>query len=527
MPTDVTNLVVGPKAIDAYSRLSYTMWFALAEFVDNSTQSKENYDSVIDEVLKQEGSPLTVSIVHHRQLKEIHIEDNSIGMDKNDLVNALKIANPTGDSKGRSKYGMGMKTAACWIGRRWQVVTCEWGSGEEWTADVDVDAIAKGDNRVPLTMRNVDSDSHYTKIIIKDLRRVIQGRSERTIKEYLGSMYMFDLRPADKSKPPLKLTYNGEEIKPPDLSEWDVDKSNQMVKKDLPPFKIGDKKISGWVGVLKKGGRKLAGFSLYQNERQIQGYPNAWKPRSIFGGVDGEGANNLIAQRLAGVLLLDGFVVSHTKDTVLFEDEEEEILEKYLLEQTKDYVEYAKSRRGKNPLTNKWGKDQIRSLVDDLKDEFMSDEIKDALNQAILPPEQTQEASQAKQRDALTEDDEVARFTILPDLTVVMSVTEVSEYEPYVQFVPAASPGVLHVIINGLHPYYQTIESKDAIEECLQQYVFDAVSEFKVSQMTARVNPNSVKLIKDRLLIAACARADNSGEESRQEATDSLLDNHN
>ena len=168
MPTDVTNLVVGPKAIDAYSRLSYTMWFALAEFVDNSTQSKENYDSVIDEVLKQEGSPLTVSIVHHRQLKEIHIEDNSIGMDKNDLVNALKIANPTGDSKGRSKYGMGMKTAACWIGRRWQVVTCEWGSGEEWTADVDVDAIAKGDNRVPLTMRNVDSGAHYTKIIIKE-----------------------------------------------------------------------------------------------------------------------------------------------------------------------------------------------------------------------------------------------------------------------------------------------------------------------------------------------------------------------
>jgi hypothetical protein len=31
------ELSVGPKAIDAYARLSYTMWFALAEFVDNST----------------------------------------------------------------------------------------------------------------------------------------------------------------------------------------------------------------------------------------------------------------------------------------------------------------------------------------------------------------------------------------------------------------------------------------------------------------------------------------------------------
>src|SRR4051794_13287607 len=109
-----TDLEVGPSSIDAYSRLSYTMWFALAEFIDNSTQSRLNYGSIIDSVLEGEGQPLTVSIVHDRLKKEITIEDNSIGMTKEDLIDALRIAYPTKDSKGRSKYGMGLKTAACW-----------------------------------------------------------------------------------------------------------------------------------------------------------------------------------------------------------------------------------------------------------------------------------------------------------------------------------------------------------------------------------------------------------------------------
>ena len=89
---DEAELSIGPKAIDAYSRLSYTMWFALAEFVDNSTQSRLNYDQLIDEVLRGEGRPLTVSIVHDRTNRTLTIEDNSIGMRGADLVAALRIA---------------------------------------------------------------------------------------------------------------------------------------------------------------------------------------------------------------------------------------------------------------------------------------------------------------------------------------------------------------------------------------------------------------------------------------------------
>lgn len=516
------ELSVGPKAIDAYSRLSYTIWFALAEFVDNSTQSRLNYGRLVDDILKNEGQPLTVSIIHNRQTKEITIEDNSIGMTKADLIAALRIAQPTADSKGRSKYGMGMKTAACWIGSKWTVTTCEWQSGEEWTAVVDVDAIANHNAKVPLTMHPVDKDMHYTRITISGLRRVIQARSEETIKTYLGSMYMFDLRPGDKGQVALKLTYNGEEIKPPQDSDWDTDPSGTTMRRDLPVLAIGGKTIRGWIGVLRKGGRKFGGFSLFQSGRQIQGFPNAWKPKSIFGGVDDEGANNLVAQRLTGVLLLDGFVVSHTKDAILFEGDEEDCTEQFLVKETKAYADYAKSRRG-SIRGQRWSKEQLRDLVSSMQSEFTSAEIKDALTNAALPPQEALQASNQQQLQSLTAEDEIGRYPILADLMVIISQKETSEWEPHVTFVTGADAGVLHVIINGLHPYYRTLEAKDAINECVQQYLFDAVAEFRVSQLIGRVNPDSVRRVKHELLRARATQLDNADAEVRARAEAELF----
>lgn len=516
------ELSVGPKAIDAYSRLSYTIWFALAEFVDNSTQSRLNYGALVDDLLREEGAPLTVSIVHNRQTKELVIEDNSIGMTREDLVAALRIASPTADSKGRSKYGMGMKTAACWLGRSWTVTTCEWGSGEEWTAHVDVDAVANDNAKVPLTMQPVDKALHYTRITISGLRRVIQKRSEETIKTYLGSMYMFDLRADEAGKVALKLTYNGEEITPPEESDWDTDPAGVVMRRDLPTLEVGGKTISGWIGVLRKGGRKFGGFSLFQNGRQIQGFPNAWKPRAIFGGVDDEGANNLVAQRLTGILELDGFVVSHTKDAVLFEGDEEDALEEYLVRETKAYADYAKSRRGPG-RGQKWSREQVRDLVSSMQEEFTSSEIKDALINAVLPPPETLAANNQQQLRSLTAADEIGRLEILPDLKVIISQKETSEWEPHVTFVSGADAGVLHVIINGLHPYYQTLEAKDSIAECVQQYIFDAVAEFKASALVSRLSPDSVRRLKNDLLRARAAQIDNADADVRARAEADLL----
>ncbi len=501
-----TDFSIGQGAIAAYARLSYTMWHALGEFIDNSTQSRTNHHGIIDQVLESEGTPLVVEITYDRLRRTITISDNSIGMTRDKLVAGLKIAVPTADSVGRSRFGMGMKTAACWIGRRWQVVTAEWSSGEEWTATVDVAGIAFEGKRVPLTSRPVSEDAHYTKIIITELNRNFQARTEETIRGYLGSMYRFDIAGGK-----LKLVFNGEEIQGPEEYEFDTDAAGIPMKMELPQKVINGKSVSGWIGVLRRGGRKFGGFSLFQNQRQIQGFPNAWRPRAIFGGVDDEGANNLVSQRLTGVINFDDrFHVSHTKDAILFEGDEEEELEKFLTDVSEHYRLYAQKRRTER--TSAWNREKIRDLVDSMKKEFTSPELKDAIVNAVLPPLDTIMQNVTTQVSNLSPEDKVAELPILADAKVVVSLRESSEYEPHLTIQAGAEQGAIHVIINGLHPYFTALETSDAIDECIRQYIYDAIAEYRTLKMTSNRNPDTIRRLKNDLLRSETLRLENAAD---------------
>lgn len=487
------ELQIGPQALNAYSRLSYTMWHALAEFIDNSTQSRRNHEGIINDVLRAEGSPLVVDIVYDKPNRRITIKDNSIGMTQKDLIEALRVAIPTADSRGRSKYGMGMKTAACWIGKHWRVVTCEWGSGEEWTADIDVRAIAERGAKVPLSMKKTSNDHHYTIIEIMDLNRNIQKRTEENIRAYLGSMYRNDIISGE-----MKLLYGGVDIPPPEQAPFDTDLNGSPMRLELHGLTVGEKPVTGWIGVLSKGGRKFGGFSLFQNGRQIQGFPKAWKPSSIFGGVDDEGANNLVAQRLTGVINLDGFEVSHTKDSILFQGDEEEELENKLAEITRDYRTYANRRRGDK--TQLWTREKIRDLVQNMSREFSSPEMSDVVNNTILPPLEAILSNNRRQISSLTEDDYVAKFTVGNQINICVALQERSENDSYVTIIAAAEPNTIDIVINRLHPYYESLETVEGIDECIRQFVFDAIAEYRVHKQQAVMNPDSVRRWKDSLL---------------------------
>lgn len=513
-----TELVVGPSVLEAYSRLSYTMWYAMAEFIDNSTQSRLNYSSIVDDVLAAEGQPLIVEIDHNRLTREITIKDNSIGMRRDDLIAALRIAQPTVDSKGRSRYGMGMKTAACWIGRKWKVITCEWDSGEEWTAEIDVEGIARRGEMITLTPAEAERDKHYTHIVISGLHRNIQRKTEDTIKRYLGSMYRFDI---EENR--LKLLYNGEEIKGPEEYNIDTDPDGRTMRRVLPRKEINGKVVTGWIAVLRKGGRRFGGFSLFQEKRQIQGFPNAWKPRDIFGGIEDEGANNLIAQRLMGVIELEGFQVSHTKDAVLFEGDEEEELEKFLADESKDFRDYAAKRRGAG--SHAWTRDKVRDLLDEMKKEFGNSDLGDAVANSLLPPLQTIIRNGQQQLASLAPEEKIATYDVTNDLHVVVWLSSRSENDPHLTIVTGSEAGTIHVIINGLHPYYCSLESVDAMDECLRQYIYDAIAEYRVSKLSSTVTPESVRRIKNDLLRVEVVRATRSGTDTPAPALDAIPEN--
>ena len=67
---------------------------------------------------------------------------------------------------------------------------------------------------------------------------------------------------------------------------------------------------------------------------------------------------------------------------------------------------------------------------------------------------------------------------------------------------------MIHIIINRLHPYYAGRPSLEAIYECIRQYIYDAVAEFRVAQLI-QVTPDSVRRMKDALLRAEANRVEN------------------
>ena len=106
-------------------------------------------------------------------------------------------------------------------------------------------------------------------------------------------------------------------------------------------FEIDGKVVRGWVGILAKGSRADAGFSILQADRVVKGWPDAWRPSSLYG--QQQGSNDLINQRLVGEIHLDDFEVSHTKDNILWRDNQEEEIEEKLKQYCNDYREIARS----------------------------------------------------------------------------------------------------------------------------------------------------------------------------------------
>src|SRR6476646_10224800 len=132
---------IGHNTIRSYRRLAYTPWHAIAEFVDNSSQAYFNNRSALDEQLKEDGENLIVSISYDREKGLMTIYDNSIGMNLEELERALQVGIPPANTTGRSKYGMGMKTAACWMGNFWTVETKKLGETRAYKVPIDVEAI--------------------------------------------------------------------------------------------------------------------------------------------------------------------------------------------------------------------------------------------------------------------------------------------------------------------------------------------------------------------------------------------------
>lgn len=310
------NIRPESNVYSTYQRLSYRPWYAIAEFVDNSTQNYYDHKSELLSAYKREQKSdcLQVSVNYDDEKRSLLIVDNAFGMEMDELQRAVALNKPPLNRSGRCEFGMGLKTAACWFGTTWTITTKQLGSLRELIARVHVpDLVAEHTELINVIERPVAKDAHYTKILIEGLYKPIRGRTSERIRDQLGSMYRVDLRSGE-----IKILWNGTPVtyqEPPILIE-DLDHGVKNTwKKDITievPWDDHENGLTakGWIGIRLPGSQRDAGFVLLRRGRVIVGGPSeGYKPTEVFGQ-----PNSFRSQRLIGEFHMDDWPVTQAKD---------------------------------------------------------------------------------------------------------------------------------------------------------------------------------------------------------------------
>lgn len=326
-----------------YKNIRYDPWTAIAEFVDNSTQSY--YDNIERLESTKYWDGLTVDIEYKRDKingDRLIIRDDAYGMDFHDFKQAIMLDSPP-KRKSRSEFGMGLKTAACWFGKCWSVESVALGSGVKYRATVDVEALSKYKNE-EITVEEIpcSTKEHGTIVTIWNLNRTLSGTQIGKTKDQLRGMYRTDLRSGR-----IKILYNAVGLvyeTPKVLTEILPDGSEKVWKKDIDisfDFNGEAKRVYGFIGILDEGSTSGAGFTLIRYGRVIVGgYENGYRPEEIF-----EKSNSYVYQRLLGELNLDGWRVTQTKDAFDLYGGLEDVLIEKLKDECEDYRKKAKEYR--------------------------------------------------------------------------------------------------------------------------------------------------------------------------------------
>lgn len=489
-----------------YPRIDYKWWYALAEFIDNSTQNYFDNREALDAFFLENGDDFTVEIVRDEDL--IRISDNAFGMDLSVLTRAMNVSTPPpikeGKKIGRSRYGVGMKTASGWAGRFMTIRTTMLGSGKQITVKLDWQKVNAGTTKLDISTREVDETDHGTIIELTGIYDIAKGNTVKTMKNYLGSIYRLDIRNED-----LVLKWDGDPLKPfsfSDTTDFQLKPNNSPWTKEVNG-KVNNKSVNGWFGVLKKGkaARSKAGFSIFHNNRMVEGWPSPWRPSQIFGGDDSnDGANNLLNQRLVGEVHLDDFGISHTKDGIYWKTGEEEGVGNYLKEQLDDLIKQAKipykGQTGGSKAQRKTFEQAAKSLQTEIKDieEAFKREVTLLEVKPPLPSTQQKEINSMIVTQAANKSESLWSVD-LGNYSVELYLENEGQLTPY--YVNSVSEGdatTVFVVVNLDHPFYEG-NDLDTANLNLRHAVMDAISEYAAGRLS-RDDHTLVNFMKDQFL---------------------------
>lgn len=350
---DVESIDIRPEVsvLGVFRHLNYRPWFAAAEFVDNAIQSFQDHEEDLARVDGPAARLLVRVKIDTSDDGFIQVSDNAAGIFREEWARALRPAEPPPDRSGLAEFGMGMKTAAAWFGRRLTVRSTALGEpvGRQITLDFDEIIEERIETVQPETFPS-KPEEHGTDVIVSGLHRPPRGKTISKIREHLASIYRLFLR--DDS---LQLTFQhgtntelrleAEDVVVLDAPRFDDPEGERRLWEKSIDFDLGDGlRAHGFLAIRAVGSTSNAGLALFRRKRLIEGSGDeTYRPRAIFGA-----SNSYEYQRLFGELTLEGFDISHTKDGFRWEEHEEpfvDLLREYADEEPLPLIRQARGFR--------------------------------------------------------------------------------------------------------------------------------------------------------------------------------------
>ena len=326
---------IGTSMYGRFEDMTNSISHVLAEFVDNALQSSR--DCLEDLLALDPDYKLEVNIhilwdetqtrMSERKATKFLISDNAGGIAADRFVHAFEPANLPENRSGLNEFGMGLKTAACWIGKKWIVNTKALGEGVERIVSFDQDLVTENNlEEVDVVERHAPFNEHYTIVEIEaSTKNIPTERSLKKIKEELASIYRNSLRNNE-----MVLIINGESLSFMDYVILNAPyvknpQGPSIIWKKEIDFPFGKYRAKGFIGILKDINSAQNGLVLSRRGRVIIGadYDGRYFPRCIFGA----SPSTFRYKRLFGELELEGFAVSFNKNDIQDKENLEMLME--------------------------------------------------------------------------------------------------------------------------------------------------------------------------------------------------------
>ncbi|HBB43984.1 MAG: hypothetical protein UW27_C0002G0088 [Parcubacteria group bacterium GW2011_GWA1_44_13] len=284
--TKEINILPDRSLMPKIGQTGYSVSQAISELVDNSIDARE-YEKA-----------LTVEIFFDPEKGSIEVSDDGVGMSEETAANSMKLAHSVKKNK-LGEFGLGLKTAATSLGKKFQILSTQKGSDEEYILEYDEDKWLKSGDWTKHEMKikgGVSKNRSNTTIRIYNLRFSIYPNLPGNIRKDLATRFAPFIENGE-----VKIKVNSKWCEPEALDLKTEYHSPDGMEKFNIKLESGNE-VHGWRGLLKKGSNKGEyGFRVFRRGRLIMQYAKlGFHPHPE-------------ARQIVGEIHLDHVPVTHNK----------------------------------------------------------------------------------------------------------------------------------------------------------------------------------------------------------------------